>query len=61
MNRLKCGLTNTRVFVMISVYSYNALDVRALLPLTVNLLNIQTPKKFVVITQKFELCRSTIE
>ena len=24
-------------------------------------LNIRTPKKFVVITQKFELCGSTIE
>ena len=28
---------------------------------TVNFLNIQTPKKFVVITLKFELCGSTIE
>ena len=28
---------------------------------TVNFLNIRTPKKFVVITLKFELCRSTIE
>ena len=28
---------------------------------TVNFLNIWTPKKFVVITQKFELCGSTIE
>ena len=29
--------------------------------ITVNFLNIQTPKKFVVITLKFELCGSTIE
>ena len=28
---------------------------------TVNFLNIRTPKKFVVITLKFELCGSTIE
>ena len=28
---------------------------------TVNFLNIWTPKKFVVITLKFELCGSTIE
>ena len=28
---------------------------------TVNFLNIRTPKKFVVITLKFELCRSTKE
>ena len=28
---------------------------------TVNSLNIRTPKKFVVITLKFELCGSTIE
>ena len=27
---------------------------------TVNFLNIQTPKKFVVITLKFEVCGSTI-
>ena len=29
--------------------------------ITVNFLNILTPKKFVVITLKFELCGSTIE
>ena len=29
--------------------------------LTVNFLNIRTPKKFVVITLKFELCGSIIE
>ena len=29
--------------------------------LTVNFLNIRTPKKFVLITLKFELCGSTIE
>ena len=29
--------------------------------ITVNFLNIRTPKKFVVITLKFELCGSTIE
>ena len=29
--------------------------------ITVNFLNIQTPKTFVVITLKFELCGSTIE
>ena len=28
---------------------------------TVNFLNIPTPKKFVVITLKFELCGSTME
>ena len=28
---------------------------------TVNFLNIRTPKEFVVITLKFELCGSTIE
>ena len=28
---------------------------------TVNFLNIRTPKTFVVITLKFELCGSTIE
>ena len=28
---------------------------------TINFLNIWTPKKFVVITLKFELCGSTIE
>ena len=28
---------------------------------TINFLNIRTPKKFVVITLKFELCGSTIE
>ena len=28
---------------------------------TVNFLNIRTPKKFVIITLKFELCGSTIE
>ena len=28
---------------------------------TVNFLNIRTPKKSVVISLKFELCRSTIE
>ena len=28
--------------------------------ITVNFLNIRTPKKFVVITLKFELCGSTI-
>ena len=28
---------------------------------TVNFLNIRTPKNFVVITLKFELCGSTIE
>ena len=28
---------------------------------TVNVLNIRRPKKFVVITLKFELCGSTIE
>ena len=28
---------------------------------TVNFLNIRTPKKFIVITLKFELCISTIE
>ena len=28
---------------------------------TVNFLNIRTPKKFVVITLKFELCGSSIE
>ena len=30
-------------------------------PHTVNFLNIRTPKKFVVITLKFEVCGSTIE
>ena len=29
--------------------------------ITVNFLNIRTPKKLVVITLKFELCGSTIE
>ena len=29
--------------------------------ITVNFLNIRTPKQFVVITLKFELCGSTIE
>ena len=28
---------------------------------TVNFLNIRTPKKYVLITLKFELCGSTIE
>ena len=28
---------------------------------TVNFLNIRTPRKFVIITLKFELCGSTIE
>ena len=31
------------------------------LEFTVNFLNIQTPKKFVVIILKFELCGTTIE
>ena len=43
----------------------DTLSVRLLFSLhrsiTVNFLNIRTPKKFVVITLKFELCCSTIE
>ena len=38
----------------------NNLDTQKML-YTVNFLNIRTPKKFVVITLKFELCGSTIE
>ena len=47
---LRCSLTlMTLVFVGVAIMS------------TVNFLNIRTPKAFVVITLKFELCGSTIE
>ena len=53
----------------VNMQSNKLFDVKAMfielalspLHVTVNFLNIRTPKKFVVITLKFELCGSTIE
>ena len=45
---------------MILTYMYEELHVRHEQS-TVNVLNIWTPEKFVVINLKFELCGSTIE
>ena len=46
---LKRGIQNKLVYGYVTVDN------------TINFLNIRTPKKFVVITLKFELCSSTIE